>query len=463
MTGRNRTVSWQLTNFSSKFDDSIFKDSWQSDIYALEHPEFGQVRFYFQFFPKGGANAENEDSSLFVCLHRHSNLKLKMECEASVERIDGHKSDTKKEEITLDEQNGEGGWNIFLSRDELKAFSEYSNVFICCRMPYKVKKVGVASESQTIFRWELTNFSERIQDASYKTEWRSNEFGVDGCGAATFAVSLYPKGYRDYHKEHVGLFFRCKRLNGNPSVSISFEMWMENSEGLRTHKEIASYTYNEKDGRGCSNYLEQSKFLEFCSKEPVFICCNARVIVSSMAELYATAFHRSIAQTFNCAEYSDFDVKVDGQVFKTSKLVLRTQSPAIAKRIAASAQNEMEIHGVKASVVEVLLRFLYSGEVKKIDEIAFDLLPLADEFELDEISDRCVEAIAKNIKIENAIESLKLAATDSRFEPFKTQMLAFADEKFNAIKTQPEWEEFGCSHPKIVLELLALSHMETSN
>lgn len=67
---------------------------------------------------------------------------------------------------------------------------------------------------------------------------------------------------------------------------------------------------------------------------------------------------------------------------------------------------ELDVDG---NVVFELMRFLYTGKVENIDEIAKDLMTIAEKYELPDLIKKCAVSLSMNLNVENVIEILFLA------------------------------------------------------
>lgn len=147
----------------------------------------------------------------------------------------------------------------------------------------------------------------------------------------------------------------------------------------------------------------------------------------------------------------------DTRKFKAHKLILKSRSKYFKAMFDSSfeeaSSDEIEIRDVDGNLFEKFLEFLYSGEPPKdVDQIAFDLLKIADRFELPSLVDCCAAAICCILNKDNVIDAIHLAdkhdidylkcpAIDS-FKRFLKQLSGRDDlrktEKYEQLKSCPE-------------------------
>ena len=71
--------------------------------------------------------------------------------------------------------------------------------------------------------------------------------------------------------------------------------------------------------------------------------------------------------------------------------------------------NCFEIKDMDPEVLAEVLRFLYTGRALNLENMAIDLLAVANMFLLDRLREMCEEAMYNNLTVENVCEALILA------------------------------------------------------
>ena len=72
--------------------------------------------------------------------------------------------------------------------------------------------------------------------------------------------------------------------------------------------------------------------------------------------------------------------------------------------------NYVNIEDIECDIFKVFLRFIYSGQVDKLDEIVSDLLAAADKYDVQPLKEVCVHHMAKNISVDNAVDIFSVAS-----------------------------------------------------
>lgn len=111
---------------------------------------------------------------------------------------------------------------------------------------------------------------------------------------------------------------------------------------------------------------------------------------------------------------TDMIVKCRGKEFKVHKAVLALQSPVFRELIevdTAKKQNgvTVEIADISPAAMSDLLAFLYSGTVPNVTTQAFELLDVADKYQLPRLSKLCEYELDRKIRKASVIPTLIMA------------------------------------------------------
>lgn len=108
---------------------------------------------------------------------------------------------------------------------------------------------------------------------------------------------------------------------------------------------------------------------------------------------------------------ADFELRTnDGKVFMAHKFILAARSPVFFAMLTSDMKEASEgstaVPDFNSNIIEELLRFIYSGKVKNLDDIARELIYAADMYQLEQLKSKCIARIVTNVKEENVVESL---------------------------------------------------------
>lgn len=117
---------------------------------------------------------------------------------------------------------------------------------------------------------------------------------------------------------------------------------------------------------------------------------------------------------FNTETLSDFKfICSDKTKIPVHKFVLIAHSPVMFKMIM-SPMKEAKTQSVKLEDIDgetmmEVLRFLYTGTIENIENLAPDLLFCADKYELNELKSYAARAMANSLTVDNVLEYYTLA------------------------------------------------------
>jgi BTB/POZ domain len=121
--------------------------------------------------------------------------------------------------------------------------------------------------------------------------------------------------------------------------------------------------------------------------------------------------------------FTDVTLECQGEKFLGHKLVLATVSPVFEAMFKEGTKenqdNYVNIEDMDSDVFEAFLRYLYTGQVDKLDGIFMDLFAAADKYDVAPLREICIRHMATNISVDNAIDVLTLAERHT-IEPTKS-------------------------------------------
>ena len=112
----------------------------------------------------------------------------------------------------------------------------------------------------------------------------------------------------------------------------------------------------------------------------------------------------------NSEKLSDFKfVCSDGVEIPAHRFVLIANAPAMYKKLPPiDPQNRRPINEDGETIMQVL-RFLYTGRIDNLLKMELKLLRCADKYEMDELKTFVAQLMIKNINIDNVLDYFELA------------------------------------------------------
>ncbi|XP_071042891.1 uncharacterized protein [Parasteatoda tepidariorum] len=150
---------------------------------------------------------------------------------------------------------------------------------------------------------------------------------------------------------------------------------------------------------------------------------------------------RMLTQTMN----ADVTIRVEDITIKAHKNILCARSQVFCSMFEHStieaANNEIEVTDIRPSVMEKVIKYLYSGEKGRLQyEEACDLYYAADKYEILGLREACMKDLVCLLDVSNACSILSLAYRHSD-DAFKEQVMNYISKNFISIVNTESWIE----------------------
>lgn len=113
-------------------------------------------------------------------------------------------------------------------------------------------------------------------------------------------------------------------------------------------------------------------------------------------------------------KFADATILINDTEFPVHKAVLVSRSSVFAAMFERSGMqesqnNRINITDIQANIMEEMLRYMYTGKVLNLNELAGDLFEAADKYDLRELNEMCEDVLIDNLSVDNAAKTLLLA------------------------------------------------------
>ena len=164
--------------------------------------------------------------------------------------------------------------------------------------------------------------------------------------------------------------------------------------------------------------------------------------------------------------YTDVAVVTNEKEFKAHKVVLACQSAffetCLEERWKKEGDgNRIEMLDVPADIMEAILTYMYTGKVTDIDNTAHDLLPKANEYQLEGLKSKCEEALIKALTAETVIDILLMADMHNA-QKLKESCMLFIAKNITDVKKSSAWMEEKLKNTNKDLSIEVLEHIVKS-
>ena len=130
--------------------------------------------------------------------------------------------------------------------------------------------------------------------------------------------------------------------------------------------------------------------------------------------------------------------------FFAHKVILASKSPIFAKmfehQMQESVNNHVVIDDIDPEVLKEMLVYTYIDQTSKIEEMADDLLYMADKYQLDHLKALCEQHLTCSLQVNNASRIVQLAFTHNAPQ-LRKNALKFIAKNAAEVRATEEWEE----------------------
>ncbi|XP_051172677.1 speckle-type POZ protein-like [Leptopilina boulardi] len=153
--------------------------------------------------------------------------------------------------------------------------------------------------------------------------------------------------------------------------------------------------------------------------------------------------------------WSDVEIHNGGKIYRAHKLILSAKSLFFKNILIELEGNaKIEINDVDPLVFYELLRFIYSGSVENLDDMAYELLLAADKYQIPTLKIVCERALMLKVNVENVVSMLKIAENRNA-TVLKERCIVFLINKLiSGSLGMDAFKQLSKSHPQLVLEVL---------
>ena len=160
----------------------------------------------------------------------------------------------------------------------------------------------------------------------------------------------------------------------------------------------------------------------------------------------------------NTENYSDVTLCLGDEKIPAHKVILASKSPVFDKMFSTdmseSRSNEAKVpNDIRLEVFNELLKFIYTGQVEKLEELALEIFKAAHFYQIEDLKLICEHVLRKTFKIENAINVLILAENYDA-ECLKEHCVAFILKNFKMVMKTAAFKDLHKTHPHLPSELL---------
>ncbi|XP_014214510.1 speckle-type POZ protein A-like [Copidosoma floridanum] len=153
---------------------------------------------------------------------------------------------------------------------------------------------------------------------------------------------------------------------------------------------------------------------------------------------------------------TDVTIITNNEKLRAHKIVLACRSPVFLAMfdndMLESRNNVVEIKDFDSSVIIEMLRYMYTGEVENINDIADDLVRCADKYLISELKESCETYLANSLTLDNVLSRLCFANFHN-CNDLKNKVCRFFATHKQEIIDHPNFKELSEEQPSLIIDL----------
>jgi len=267
--------------------------------------------------------------------------------------------------------------------------------------------------------------------------------------------------------EGIGIKAELGYIPGKPCKDVRGKIKMiskiEDFNG-RSKKEERSCTVHAGTKENILKSFHKNK-ITVVSTLRFYIDRNDYIKKNERDEMFVTHL-RSIS---NLDALADFTVICGDREFKCHRNILASRSTVFHRMILnegfeGGRKTSVTIQEASPDMVEAMLEFIAKGEVPRdIEEMAIDLIALADFYDLKDLMQICESSLVDNLTVETVIETLIAIDRHIPSSQHRKKILDFIKEEAADVVKSSHWKKFLEKYPDLVTEVfLSLAPVKAS-
>jgi len=323
------------------------------------------------------------------------------------------------------------------------------------------------------YSWEVNK--EEFDNCDFQDSLKSPTFTIDISGEESqWYLGLYPEGYYNGERKEVDvtLFQQSNQeiyqQSDNDNYKISFDVAIKTQDGYWPKDLVKNnYSRGSYDER---NYFKSEVIL--CSKEDFEkffvedkVTLVATLVIYVEGDKYrnhmqaADEFVDNIRSISSQMNLTDFTIISGDKRFPCHRVLLAARSKYFEALFRnAPTKTELEVNE-SPELVQALFEFMFKGCIPKdIDDIAMDLILIADMYGLDILTMACEASLLDNLSPDNAVETLIAIDKVNHVsqQQSRIKVVTYIKKEVDQVVKSKDWEKFVQNYPKLITEIVLL-------
>ncbi|XP_043479835.1 speckle-type POZ protein-like [Leptopilina heterotoma] len=164
-------------------------------------------------------------------------------------------------------------------------------------------------------------------------------------------------------------------------------------------------------------------------------------------------------------EFKDVTFNVEDQKFTAHKIILASRSPVFAamfkNKMTEGLTSVVEIDDIKPAIFQQMLNFIYTDRVENLEESAFELLYVAEKYQLGKLKILSINSLNDKLSSKSVIKTLEVAELYS-IDLLKNECLKFINDRRCDIIETKEFQQLLLNRPSLSIDILKVDRARRS-
>ncbi len=316
--------------------------------------------------------------------------------------------------------------------------------------------------------WTINNFSFCREEMGEVL--KSSVFSAGSNDKLRWCLRVNPKGLDEESKDYISLYLLLVASNkAEVRAKFKFSILNVRREETKAMESQRAYRFVQGKDWGFKKFIRRDFLLDesngllpddkltiFCEVSVLADCVNVSGQMNSVQfKVPKCKLSQDLGSLLEDQKLTDVVLMVGTKEFRAHKAILAARSCVFAAMFEHNMKekrlNKVVITDVTDDVLREMLRFIYTGKVQNLPNMADTLLAAADKYDLERLKVMCEEALCANLTVENAAHILTLADLHNA-EQLKAQTIEYINTHASEVTDTPSWKHLIQSHPYLVAE-----------
>ncbi|KFM83121.1 Speckle-type POZ protein, partial [Stegodyphus mimosarum] len=341
--------------------------------------------------------------------------------------------------------------------------------------PNKVHARSKINVKNCRYTWVIENFSGLSRSIGEKV--LTTSFLPQG---QSFDLLFQPKWSRGDDDDDVSVFlFRSWFGREEEAVRVKFKVSIIDINNELQHTAVLNEMFETGEKFGFCPFVKRDILIKeeknLLPNDTLTLQCDisvsdGRLISSDIHEVFLTDAYagcndnhlrklgEDLEALYKSKKLSDISIRVKNEEFPVHKVILMARSPVFyhmfSHETAEKETNVIEISDIEPNAVEIMLQYIYSGQLKNVNmQNAFELYSASEKYQLLDMKSKCCAYLSSSLTVDNVCDVLILADmhNDDKLKLVAKQF--FSSNACNAMETS-KWQNIMKNNLALASEVL---------